>query len=633
MPNFQNFIKDKRSGRTLFWFVVVLLIIILQFIQIASLSGDSQTVDEGPHLLAGYAFLKTGKILVNPEHPPLLKAWAALPLLILNPQLPPEVERAAQIPAEIDQWRLSGDFLYHNRVSADTMLFWAHIMMLILTAGAAVAVTLVARSLFGDVAGIIAFVLFAFHPTVLAHGRIVTTDVGVSAFIFISVFGFYSFLISPSKKRAVIFATLFAFALLSKFSSLILLPVFAILWGIRWIQAKHDTSIKMPSAKVLFLGFVATCGLVWLLYGLNIEQASRDPKVQDLYARRAVLATDPNAYEGYPLAQFIIHAFDPVKQPGTTLKWLSDNAPVPAYRYFRGLSDFFAHNYRGHDAYLLGHVYQFGIWQYFPVAYLVKTPIPSFLFLVSAICLFAVATLRLRPDTLDLSPSRLRRLWNALRNLFYRVPFIAYVLFVPPAFYFLSSVVARLNLGVRHLLPIEPFIAVIVAGAFALAVKRIPKFSPFQIYQRVFPQPRKVIAVFVTLALIVWFFAESVMIAPYHLAYFNQLVGGPKNGHEYLSDSNIDWGQDFLRLKNYMREKNLDWVYLRYFGKADWDYYGVKGYSVPTAADVAKNGIPRGVVVISVTALFMFNPQEFLWLRDRTPTDRIGYSLWVYDFR
>ena len=100
-----------------------------------------------------------------------------------------------------------------------------------------------------------------------------------------------------------------------------------------------------------------------------------------------------------------------------------------------------------------------------------------------------------------------------------------------------------------------------------------------------------------------------------------------------MLDSKLTWGQDFLRLKKYMKDNNLDSVYLRYFGKTDWDYYGVKGYAVPNTKEVLKTGPPNGVVIINLTPLFLFNTQEFSWLLNYTPTDRIGHSMRVYDFR
>ncbi|MEK7130131.1 MAG: glycosyltransferase family 39 protein, partial [Patescibacteria group bacterium] len=579
-----------------------------------SLLTDSQTVDEGPHILAGYSYLKTGKILLNPEHPPLLKAWSALPLLILNPDLPEEVKKAAKIPAELDQWGLSYEFLHKNRVPADTMIFWSRLMMVFLTTFGALGIALIARKWFGDLAGIVAFILFAFDPNVLAHGRLVTTDTGSAIFIFFAAYAFYLFLKKPTALLAIGSGGIFALALAAKFSSLTLIPVFLILFAIKIINEKNDFEKYL---KLIPLFILAAFIALWAIYGFNIEKPINDPKVLDLYRRREILAADPNTYHAdkkgdYKLARWIIRNFDPQDQPGTIFRWLAEEVPVPAYRYFRGFFEFLAHDYRGHYTYLSGHIYETGMWQYFIIAYLIKSPLPLLILLAFSFCVFAV--FRMRKHSFS---------------------FIGYVLLIPPIIYWLISLKSHINIGIRHLMPIYPFYAVMIAGAIALIIKKTPEHSPFFQKSILINSSRKQSVFFkiVFVILIIWFLAETAMIYPYHLSYFNELIGGPKNGHQYLLDSNIDWGQDFLRLKKYMKDNNLDSVYLRYFGKTDWDYYGVKGYAVPNTKEVLKNGPPNGVVIINLTPLFLFNTQEFSWLLNYTPTDRIGHSMRVYDFR
>src|SRR3989338_139068 len=553
-------IKNPTLARYSFWIGLVLLIIILGFVQISSLLADSQTVDEGPHILAGYSYLKTGKILLNPEHPPLLKAWSALPLLILNPDLPEEVKNAAGTRAELDQWGLSYEFLHKSRIPADTIIFWSRLMMVILATLGALGIALIARIWFGNLAGIIAFILFSFDPNVLAHGRLVTTDVGSAIFIFFAAYAFYLFLKKPTALLAIGSGGVFALALAAKFSSLTLLPVFLILFAIKLIKEKSDLEKYLKLIPLFILtAFIA----LWTIYGFNIEKPINDPKVKQLYERNAELLKDPSAYQdsngkNYWLARFVIHTFDPRKQPGIGLKWAADNVSVPAYRYFRGLSDFLAHSYRGHYAYLTGHIYETGVWQYFIIAYLVKSPIPLLILLAFSFCVFAVIRMR--------------------KNNF---PLAGYALIIAPAIYWLISIKSSINLGIRHLMPIYPFYFVMIACAILLIIKKTPEHLPkkYRLYFKI-----------LFAILIGWFLTESAIVYPHHLSYFNELIGGPKNGHQYLLDSNIDWGRDFLRLKKYMKDNNLDSAYLRYFGKTDWNYYGVKGYAVPTTEEVLKNG-------------------------------------------
>src|SRR3990167_9144949 len=552
-------IKNPTLARYSFWIGLVLLIIILGFVQISSLLADSQTVDEGPHILAGYSYLKTGKILLNPEHPPLLKAWSALPLLILNPDLPEEVKNAAGTKAELDQWGLSYEFLHKNRIPADTIIFWSRLMMVILATLGALGIALIARIWFGNLA--------------------------------------------------------------AKFSSLTLIPVFLILFAIKLIKEKSNLEKYL---KLISLFILTASIALWTIYGFNIEKPINDSKVKQLYERNTELLKDPSAYQdsngkNYWLARLLIHTFDQGKQPGIALKWAADNVSVPAYRYFRGLSDFLAHSYRGHYAYLTGHIYETGVWQYFIIAYLVKSPIPLLILLIFAFCLYAIFIMRVSV----LNTSKYDFISN-IKNKIANFPLAGYILLIPPVIYWLISIKSSINLGIRHLMPIYPFYAVMIAGAIAIILKKIPEHSPkkYQNFTKI-----------IFAILMIWFLAESAIIYPHHLSYFNTLAGGPKNGHQYLIDSNIDWGQDFLRLKEYIKNKNLDSVYLRYFGKTDWDYYGVEGYAVPTTKDVLKNGLPSGVVIISLTPLFLLNHEEFSWLLNYTPTDRIGYSMRVYVFR
>src|SRR3972149_9699527 len=330
-PNL-NVIKNPTLARYSFWIGLVLLIIILGFVQISSLLADSQTVDEGPHILAGCSYLKTGKILLNPEHPPLLKAWSALPLLILNPDLPEEVKNATKIPSELDQWGLSYEFLHKTRVPADIIIFWSRLMMVILATLGALGIALIARIWFGNLAGIIAFILFSFDPNVLAHGRLVTADVGSAMFIFFAAYAFYLFLNKPTALLAIGSGGVFALALAAKFSSLTLLPVFLILFAIKLIKKKSDLEKYL---KLIPLFILAAFITLWAIYGFNIEKPINDPKVKQLYERNAELLKDPSAYQdsnGNPGALAVAARAEAalwVEQAGPRW-WSADNVSVPA---------------------------------------------------------------------------------------------------------------------------------------------------------------------------------------------------------------------------------------------------------------------------------------------------------------
>jgi hypothetical protein len=139
------------------------------------------------------------------------------------------------------------------------------------------------------------------------------------------------------------------------------------------------------------------------------------------------------------------------------------------------------------------------------------------------------------------------------------------------------------------------------------------------------------------------FTAVSVLrIAPHQLAYFNESVGGPEQGYRYLSDSNLDWGQDLKRLKAYIAKEDLPVIYLSYFGTASPSYYGIRYQYVPTmwpskrppAGDRVAEDAPRKILAISVYNLQdVSNSSDplFRWLWSRRPVAKIGYSIFVYD--
>jgi len=146
-------------------------------------------------------------------------------------------------------------------------------------------------------------------------------------------------------------------------------------------------------------------------------------------------------------------------------------------------------------------------------------------------------------------------------------------------------------------------------------------------------------------ALLLWNVGSASAIYPHYLAYFNEFVGGPKNGYKCMLDSNLDWGQDLPALKRYMQEQRIDKIKLAYSGTADPKYYGidyerllgVDGYTFDP--DFDPKALPScartsGVIAISATCLQNirgFYPQaSYDWLKPYRPAAMLGYSIFVY---
>jgi hypothetical protein len=266
-----------------------------------------------------------------------------------------------------------------------------------------------------------------------------------------------------------------------------------------------------------------------------------------------------------------------------------------SFGYFRGLYELIAHNSEGHPAYLLGRFGLQGWWDYFPIAFLVKTPTG-----VLAACVLAMLCL-----------------WHARR----RPPplLLSLCLILPPFVFLLLAMRSSINIGVRHILPIYPFLYVVLAFVLIdygpLLLRRAWRWT--------------------CIALIVLVSVESLSIYPHYLAFFNWCSGGPANGSRYLLDSNIDWGQDLKNLGTFVNDHHLTPLCTALFSAAPPAYYGIE------ARDLNQTGMPEGlenlpcVVAISVNVLQgHFNaPKKYAALRRRRPLARIGYSIYLYDLR
>jgi hypothetical protein len=247
----------------------------------------------------------------------------------------------------------------------------------------------------------------------------------------------------------------------------------------------------------------------------------------------------------------------------------------------------------GQAAFFHGVHSNLGWWYFYPVVFLLKTPIPILL-------LFIVAT---------------------VVGLKYRGISVldAVLLYLPIATLFFVFCSSSFSVGIRYLLPIYPFIFVIIGGAASCKVRGVQAFI---------------------LLMLVWHIGASVSVAPHYLAYFNEIIGGPGNGYKYLVDSNLDWGQDLKGLKRYMLEHKINRVSLSYFGADVPQRYGIEYDWLPSHhlnnpnPGKPVNMLANRFLAISATNLqgvYFDNRDEFKWLRKYEPIAKIGYSIFVYD--
>jgi Dolichyl-phosphate-mannose-protein mannosyltransferase len=413
-------VRNSTAWRTTALVVVLLLLLVAQLARFVS--RQSQTWDEGDHLYAGYRSLTQGDFGLNPEHPPLAKMVAALPLLRMNLRVPPLQGR------EFKQEAFLGgrDFVFGN--DADTVLFRARMAASVFTVLLALFAFLAAREMFGTPAGLTALVLVVFDPNVLAHGALVTTDAALSCWMLATVYAFYRYVRRPSAPRLLLVGLAAGLALASKHTGLLVLASLGLLAVAEWLSERSSASAQTVRARalrlagaLLVIGIIAV-GVLWAFYGFRYA------------ARPEGLTLNP------PASQILKDV--PKPHQAAVLGALAHWRLLPE-SYLCGLADVFTSEafYR---SYLFGKAYPHGVWFYFPAAFLIKSTL-AFVAL-PCVVVIALATRRLA----------------ARREIIF--------LAVPSVFYFLVAVSSKMNIGARHILPVYPFLAVAGAGAlWALA--------------------------------------------------------------------------------------------------------------------------------------------------------------------
>jgi hypothetical protein len=257
---------------------------------------------------------------------------------------------------------------------------------------------------------------------------------------------------------------------------------------------------------------------------------------------------------------------------------------VPAPELFRGLTAFFTHGSGGHPAFLLGEVRLRGWWYYYLVVLAVKTPLQL---LVLSIAGGAYAVRAHRTEG-----------WTAM------IPIAGVVAVLVPA------LLSRVDLGVRIVLAVYPFLALLAARAVVTAWSA--------------PGAQVLVRRGALVALVAATLATPVRAWPDYLAYFNPVAG--RHPERVLVDSNLDWGQDLYRLADTVRARGIDSIRVHYFGSSQLSSVGLTN-----ARRLARDERTTGWVAASETFLAgVWSDTSLRWLARRTPVARIGPSMRLY---
>lgn len=534
---------------------------------ISSIPRHSLTADEACHHIAsGYVFLTKGDFAFSTEVPPLSRYIVAAPLLFMDIKLPQD--RAFW--AREDRGEFSREFLFKlNRDKLAAIAFFSRLANIFVGLFGGLFLFFWAKKHFGAMTASLAAFFYFLLPEIIAHSSLATTDIAAAVFIMCSALTFWDLLEKPSLKICLIAALFLGLSLLSKFSAILLCPIYLAL-VIAGVIVRSFLKDRIGATRVIgfFIIFVIIAKLVlWAGYGFETK-----PLLE------GVLRADQKAavLRGFFMKLAPFSGDEGVKNFTALLYTF----PVPLSSFMMGVMGILKHGGEGSAVFFMGNWSAKGSPFYYIAALLIKTPIPLLIFILTGS--FA-AFARGAKKSLN-----------------------AYLLFAAAVFIVMASR-SNLQLGIRYILPAMPFLILIASqGAKVLVegggARRIAGY-----------------------AVLFWFLAESVAANPNQLSYFNEFVGGPANGYKYLRDSNLDWGQDLPALRDHMKKNGIDEVSLCYFGGAEASFYGVNAKPV-TETELETPG--NKVYAISVQYL-----DAVKWAKDLKPEGRAGYSIFVYDMR
>jgi hypothetical protein len=542
---------------------------------------DSPTMDEPFHTLAAAEYAISGTYYANLEHPPLVKLLSGFAVRAAGGRAP-----RMDVPFSMATAEQPRPYAFHSPLAPERLFAVARapvaVLFFFLVAFAAWAV----RTWAGELAGILTAAVLAFEPNLLAHAGVVHTDLAASLGFLVTLVLAVRALERRSLGLWGAAGAALGASLAAKFSCVLLVPMLAVLALVGLFRERREAARGERQPGLLALRGLLLAGATALVV---------------LFGSYAVAMRHMSG----PEAGKAVRIFLASRQADTATvdRILAvSRLSKEAGHYAAGLAGIALQNGTGGGVnFLHGRLSMDGFWEYFFVAFAVKSSLGFLAILVVAFGVGAVR--RVRPDLVLLT------------------------LVLPPTYLFLTGMATSYNIGIRHMLPVYPLL---LAAAVLVLFRGLPARG----------------ATAVLLAGAVLQLGETLRVHPHELSFFNEAAGGPSKGATWLNDSNLDWGQDLSRLALRLRERgDEDRARIAYFGGGDVPYY------TPRATVFAPAGAPVGPGLWAVSSFLMCCGPEatalhgdpasaagFERLRRAVATrgtrvDRVGYSIVLYELK
>jgi hypothetical protein len=541
---------------------IVGILILLAALQVVSTYPIlNSTSDEPAHISAGMEWLQWRTYSYELQHPPLARIAVAL-----GPYL-----KGLRSEERLDSVRGTTMVIFNdgNRILYSDGRYWTNLTLARLGTIPFLVLTMLVtywwgKQYFSIATGLWAVAFVACCPPILGQAGLATLDMACAATVVLALWQFTRwFERRASWTNSALLGLSLAAAFWCKFSALPYL-ITCCLTGMFLVHLRSRKTHRLWTRQNLnraafgIVAIVVCFFLMWVGY-------------------RFTLAPLAATYGAHPTIDAVLNNHAVLQRV-----WkLVLGTPLPLTEWMLGIRDLWRHDMLGHDSYLLGQYRNTGWWYFFPVVIAVKTPIGL---LVLAIAGTLLITRRHRTGT-----------WQQEFTVLFPVMLLA------------VAMTSRIDAGVRHILPIYPFAAILAGQAMVEAIRR--------------RGPTSLVAILLAAAI----FAESWQAHPDYLSHFNVLAG--RRPERILAESDLDLGQDLQRLSLRMKELHADHLSIGYFGSAPLDRAGLPPYRV-----LGREQVEPGYVAVSLRYLYLDNAKNgsYEWIKRYTPVERIGTSIDLY---
>lgn len=602
------------------WCLVAFCLAIQSLLVIDAARRLSPTVDEPGHLTAGCSYWLTGNFDLYRVNPPLVKLVGSAGALCAVTLTDGSVAKLQEL-VESERWPrerknlVSGhEFFTANPLLAERGMFFARCACLPFCWIGGLICFIWPSQLYGERAGWLALLLWCGEPLISGHGCLLTMDVPGAATGVLAMYSVWRWQGQPSWTRAGMIGLTIGCALITKFTWVILPPLCLAIWLASLKNVECRAGLGNQTAQV-FVAAIVCLVVINLGYGFDRSGVSLGSYLF--------------------ISEFLSGGLHGGGNPSWGTAWSAIPIPLPS-AWLSGLDvqkyDF-EFNWR---CYLDGAWKDGGWWYFYLLALAYKRPLGTLL-LIAAATFGPLA--RTRP--LD---------WR--NELLPLLTGLAVIL--------VASLQSKFTLHARYVIPALPFLFIWCSRVLRVSASENPgrgntiepmtaggigsRLRALGVCLRTVATSRH--RLFVTICC-VWTIGSSLSAHPHQLSYFNELSRTPNGSYPQpprLLDSNLDWGQDLLLLRDWINRNARDEpLYLAYFGYLDPSLFGIKFQPVP-ALNRERKKLPPGVYAVSVNYLFghrfhcadgegdfeFISSERVAPLREFTPVAYIGKSTWIY---